>query len=371
MSSRVEQPAWFHTLASLFTFDLSALSPFVGLQCAVSMALPLVIGIPAGFPRAAGWGAVGAFFTNMAVAQPGHVFRTRIVAGTGVLVALAGFLGSLCGIYGVGIYFAVALWMFGAGLLVTLSPQAALIGATSGTSLVYAAVFETSLRGSLVVGAVMLGSGLGTALITWASAPLAARFSGPRPALAVEHTGTRWARSASSTLRAQVWDRTPPFWYALRLATASVFATVLFRVFNPTDGFWIPEAAIFIMRPDPDLTRHRAILRVVGSVMGAALTTMLLLAIRPGPTMLAVLSVIAGAVAFSVQRVNFGLYITFVTCIFVVLTAFSGLPVRGVLVNRVLDNVIGSVIAVAALWLWPALVRGGRRPYSYRTSAYG
>jgi Fusaric acid resistance protein-like len=348
---------WFHAPASLFTFD-SSFAPLVGLQCAASMALPLVVGIAAGFPRAAGWGAVGAFFTDMAVAQPGRAFRARIVAGTGVLVALAGFLGSLCGIYGVAIYPVVALWTFGAGLMAAISPQAALIGASSATSLVYAAVLDTSVRGSMEVGAVMLASGLATAAIAWACAPLRMRF-GASPQPAGGPRGVSWARSATATLRAVLRGRTTTFWYALRLCTASVFGTVLFRILNPTDGFWIPEATIFIMRPDAGLTRRRALLRVIGSVSGAALTTLLLLVLRPGPTMLAVLSVLAGAVAFSVQRVNFGLYITFVTCIFVLLTAFGGLPVRGVLANRVIDNLIGSAIAVAALWLWPARVEQG------------
>ena len=128
---------------------------------------------------------------------------------------------------------------------------------------------------------------------------------------------------------------------------------MLFRITNPADGFWIPEAALFIMRPDAQLTKRRAVLRIIGSVAGAALTTLLLLALRPGTTLLAVLAVAASAIAFSVQRVNFGLYITFVTCIFVLLTAFGGLPPRTAVSNRVIDNLIGSALAVAALWLWP------------------
>jgi uncharacterized membrane protein YccC len=80
-------------------------------------------------------------------------------------------------------------------------------------------------------------------------------------------------------------------------------------------------------------------------------------ALRPDTTLLAVLAVVASGIAFSVQRVNFGLYITFVTCIFVLLTAFGGLPARTAITNRVVDNLIGSALAVAALWLWPTRPR--------------
>jgi uncharacterized membrane protein YccC len=37
----------------------------------------------------------------------------------------------------------------------------------------------------------------------------------------------------------------------------------------------------------------------------------------------------------------------------VLLTAFGGLPAHTAVVNRVVDNLIGSAVAVAALWLWP------------------
>jgi uncharacterized membrane protein YccC len=103
-------------------------------------------------------------------------------------------------------------------------------------------------------------------------------------------------------------------------------------------------------------------LRIIGSVAGATLTTLVLVALRPDTTLLAVLAVVAAGVAFSVQRVNFGLYITFVTCIFVLLTAFGGLPARTAIANRVVDNLIGSALAVAALWLWPS------RPHQARPS---
>ena len=130
------------------------------------------------------------------------------------------------------------------------------------------------------------------------------------------------------TMRRATHVRSAPFWHAVRLTAAGLAGTVLFRVTNPEDGFWIPEAALFIMRPDSQLTRRRAVLRVIGSVAGAALTTLVLVALRPDTTLLAVLAVVASGIAFSVQRVNFGLYITFVTCIFVLLTAFGGLPAR-------------------------------------------
>jgi hypothetical protein len=333
----------------------SMASPFIGLVCAASIGGPLAVGIATGYPRAGGWAAVGAFFTDMAVFQPGHRFRARIVAGTGVLVAIAAFLGALCGIRGIAVYPLVGLCAFGAGLLVELGPQAALIGVSSVTSLVFSASFDVSATEALVVGGVTLLGGLFTAVLA-----VVARHGLARDADPTRHagaTGRAWAREVAVTMQRATHVRSVPFWHAVRLTAATLTGTVLFRVTNPGDGFWIPEAALFIMRPDSRLTRRRAALRIIGSVAGAALTTLVLVSLRPDTTLLAVLAVAASGVAFSVQRVNFGLYITFVTCIFVLLTAFGGLPARTAISNRVVDNLIGSGLAVAALWLWPSRPR--------------
>lgn len=339
----------------ILDMNVTMASPFIGFVCAISIGVPLAVGIAVGYPRVGGWAAVGAFFTDMAVFQPGHRFRARIVAGAGALVAVGAFLGALCGIRSIAIYPVVVLWTLGAGLLVELGPQAALIGVASATSLVFSASFDVSPTQALVVGGVTLLGGLFTAVLALTTRRGLARYADPSRHAGA--TGMLWARQAMATVRHAVGVRSGGFWHAVRLATAALVGTVLFRVTNPEDGFWIPEAALFIMRPEPQLTKRRAVLRIIGSVAGAALTTLLLLALRPGTTLLAILSVVASGIAFSVQRVNFGLYIAFVTCIFVFLTAFGGLPARTAVSNRVVDNLIGSALAVAALWLWPTRPR--------------
>jgi uncharacterized membrane protein YccC len=107
------------------------------------------------------------------------------------------------------------------------------------------------------------------------------------------------------------------------------------------------------MRPDPELTKERSLLRVLGTIVGVTLTTLLLTTLRPSADLMALIAVAASAIAFSVPRVNFGLYISFVTCIFVFLTAFGGLPPRSAVRSRLVDNLIGSGIAVLCLMLWP------------------
>ena len=337
----------------LWRFDTAAISIPTGLRCAAAIALPLVVGISTGHSRAAGWGAVGAFLTDMAMNQPEHRFRARIVAGAAVLVALGGFLGALTGIEGWVIYPLVALWTAASGLAVAISARAALVGVSSATGLLYAASFQVSTLEALRVGAWMLAAGLGAASIGWVThRPLVSRQVSP--GLAPEGpTGTEWVRASVGRIRGALSVDSVLAHHTARLTTVSVIATVLYRVINPVDGFWIPEAALFIGRPDATLSLDRSILRVAGSLVGVVVTTLVVVTAKPSSTGLAVISVIAGAVAFTVQRVNFGLYITFVTVIFVVLTAFGGVPESHAVWQRLLYNILGATLAVASLRLWP------------------
>ena len=337
---------------SLWYCDLGAVSVPTGLRSAAAIALPLVVGIGTGHQDAAGWGAVGAFLTDMTMGQPGHRFRARVVAAAAVFVALGGFLGALSGIRGWTIYPLVGAWALGSGLMAAVSPTASLVGVSSATGLLYAASFRVSTLQSAGVGAWMLAAGLGAAAIGWVThtlVPPGRRPTAPPPA----PVGLAWLRTSARAVQAAVRRRSKILHHALRLTAVSLIATVLYRVINPTDGFWIPEAALFIGRPDAGLTRRRSILRIVGSAAGVTLTTLVLVTVRPSANGLAVISVLAGAVAFSVQRVNFALYITFVTVIFVVLTAFSGVPESHVVVQRLAYNVIGATLALASLRLWP------------------
>ncbi|HVT41413.1 MAG TPA: FUSC family protein [Acidimicrobiales bacterium] len=353
--------------------DLSAVSVSVGLQCAASIALPLAIGIGTGHDRAAGWGAVGAFLTDMAMDQPERRFRARVVAVAAVFVALGGFLGALSGIEGWVIYPLAGIWALASGLLAAVSARAALIGVSSATALLYAASFQISTAESARAGVWMLASGLGAAAIGWVVTALTSSrgpgtsgpgTSGPGtsgPGTSGPGTGDTggelyglpWARRAWATLRHNLRAGPAFVHHALRLATVTEAATVLYRLLSTTDGFWIPEAALFIGRPDAAATRRRSVLRVAGSAVGVTLTTLVLVALDPSPAGLAGISVVAGAVAFAVHRVNFGLYVVFVTVLFVLLTAFGGVPESHAVIQRLAFNVLGAALAVAALRLWP------------------
>ncbi|HEX4219702.1 MAG TPA: FUSC family protein [Acidimicrobiales bacterium] len=161
---------------------------------------------------------------------------------------------------------------------------------------------------------------------------------------------------AALALRANLSLQSTAFRHALRLAGVSTLATVLYRIIDPVDGYWIVVAVIFVLKPEFGVTVGRSLLRVVGTLAGVAAATFLLASLQPGPVVLAVLTVVVSVFAFTLFNANYGLFALFLTCLTVFLAAFLGLPPMTAVLNRATDNLIGSGLTVVAFLIWPTWV---------------
>ena len=161
---------------------------------------------------------------------------------------------------------------------------------------------------------------------------------------------------AALAIRANLSLRSTAFRHALRLAAVATLATVLYRIIDPVDGYWIVVAVIFVLKPEFGVTVGRSFLRVTGTLAGVAATTFFLASIQPGPVVLAVLTIVVSAFAFTLFNVNYGVFALFLTCLTVFLAAFLGLPPMTAVLNRATDNLIGSGLTVVAFLVWPTWV---------------
>ncbi len=518
-----------------FRIDRHQIDVRLGIECAAAIALPLIVGLAAGQPVTAAWGAIGAFLANFSVYQPGYRVRVRIVVVASVVIAAATFLGAVTGIDNQAVFPLIAVWSFLAGLLVALGPSAAMIGVVSSVGLAVATALNATPTVALEDAAAALAGGLGAAVLAFAfhrrgqraeaaalgaayrvlagyahgigrggsalpegtafdavgatlarpgphrtrslatrDRALAARAERLRTVLAAlavtrdrlaghgedepahravaaidelaDAIGTLLdeladccatdrapgdARPADERLRAARRslagagdDRTVPLaelfaeadelvgsvrrlladetaddgaerpadWtrhparlralahrpdtfdevrlalranltlrstacrHALRLAVTVTVATVLYRVIDTHDGYWIVVAVLFIMKPDFGSTVGRGILRAVGTLAGVTLTTLLLASLRPGPVVLAVIAVAAAVFAYALFNANYGAFTVFLTCLTVALAAMIGLPAMTAVANRAVDNLIASGLAIMAVVVWPTWV---------------
>jgi len=161
---------------------------------------------------------------------------------------------------------------------------------------------------------------------------------------------------AALAIRANLSLRSTAFRHALRLAAVATLATLLYRIIDPVDGYWIVVAVIFVLKPEFGVTVGRSFLRVVGTLAGVAAATFFLASLQPGPVVLAVLTIVVSAFAFTLFNANYGVFALFLTCLTVFLAAFLGLPPMTAVLNRATDNLIGSGLTIVAFLVWPTWV---------------
>lgn len=135
------------------------------------------------------------------------------------------------------------------------------------------------------------------------------------------------------------------FRHALRVLVASVVAFgVAELLWHGAHSYWILLTAIVMLKPSFSLTRQRNGQRIMGTLGGGALGLAVLAAVPSGDARFAVLVVFA-VVAYSFQRLNYVVFVVFLTAYLVLTFGLLKLEYVGVLQERVIDTLIGCAIA--------------------------
>jgi uncharacterized membrane protein YccC len=104
--------------------------------------------------------------------------------------------------------------------------------------------------------------------------------------------------------------------------------------------------ALIIMKPDLLLTNARSIARLGGTLVGAALATLLAMALNPRGIWLSLMVVVSMYLAYALQNVNYALYAIPLTSYIAFLLAIARAPERDIAEYRVIATAIGGVIAM-------------------------
>lgn len=136
------------------------------------------------------------------------------------------------------------------------------------------------------------------------------------------------------------------FRYALLLAlTGCIAETVALRVpFG--NSYWIPMTALIIMKPDLLLTNARSIARLGGTLLGAALATLLARVLEPTGVWLSLLVIVSVYLAYALQNVNYALYSVPLTAYIAFIIAVGRTPEGRTAENRVIATAIAGAIAM-------------------------
>ncbi len=140
------------------------------------------------------------------------------------------------------------------------------------------------------------------------------------------------------------------FRHSLRLTIAIIFAFMLGVVFDIQNTYWILLTIIVIMRPSYGLTRTRSKDRIIGTLIGAVIAVGIVL-ITQNVVVYAVLAFVSLIFAFSLLQLNYKSAAALITISIIFVYCLINPDAFEVIQYRVLDTVIGSVIAVLANYL--------------------
>ncbi|MBC7374830.1 MAG: FUSC family protein [Frankiales bacterium] len=176
--------------------------------------------------------------------------------------------------------------------------------------------------------------------------------SGPVPA-----PRGRLTTDARATLRANLTLHSSALRHALRLAVTLALGTALAARLPFEHRYWLPLTAMVVLRPDFSSTFTRGLSRILGTAAGAVLASALVVALEPGPVLLAMLIVTTAFLGYTVIFANYALYGLAVTGFVVFLIGLTGLPGSTAVVDRVEATVLGGALALLAYAVWPTWER--------------
>jgi len=140
------------------------------------------------------------------------------------------------------------------------------------------------------------------------------------------------------------------FRHSLRLTIAIVFTYLLGYTLEIQNAYWIMLTVIVIMRPNYGLTKERSKDRVIGTIIGAIIAFCIVL-LTQNEIVYAVLAFISLVLSFSLIQQNYKSAAAFVTISIIFLYSLINPNAFEVIQYRIVDTVIGAIIAVVANYI--------------------
>jgi uncharacterized membrane protein YccC len=159
-------------------------------------------------------------------------------------------------------------------------------------------------------------------------------------------------------VRAATSPSSPAFRHGIRLAVVIPVATEISRFLPWHRGYWLPVAAVIVLKPDFSATVSRGVARVIGTGVGVIAGAVLVATIHPhGLTFIALIGVCAW-LGYAVFAASYALYSVFLTALVILLVSAAETSAISAVENRGFDTLIGGALAIAAYLIWPTWEAG-------------
>ncbi|UOG74207.1 FUSC family protein [Hymenobacter tibetensis] len=156
---------------------------------------------------------------------------------------------------------------------------------------------------------------------------------------------------ALEELRGHLTLSSSVFRHAVRMTVACLVGFVVAKVLLPGHhSYWILMTITYMLKPAFSLTKERNIHRVLGTLAGGVLGGVVLWLV-PDRMVLVGLLFVFMLISFSFTRTHYIVAVSFMTPFVLILFSFMGLDFLQVVEERILDTVLGCLIAFAASYL--------------------
>ncbi len=142
--------------------------------------------------------------------------------------------------------------------------------------------------------------------------------------------------------------------HAVRMMVAVVVAAVVAYELNLPRGYWVPYAVALILKPDYSTLLRRGVGRVAGTAAGAVLAAVMIAELHPSTLWTTVIVGLVAWAAYTTWPANFSVANTFVTALILIFLSVTSKNDVGTAVDRLVDVLLGAVIALVAYLVWPS-----------------
>jgi len=156
-----------------------------------------------------------------------------------------------------------------------------------------------------------------------------------------------------ATLRANATTTTEAGRHALRLAAIAAFAEAIAQATGLYQGRWVTLTVFIVLKPDYSSTIYRGVQRAAGTMLGAGLGAAAAELVHRGQDGLIAIAGICIAAAYALFDATYLLFSLFLTAFIVALLGLIGQPVIPTAEARIVDTVIGAVLALVGYLAWP------------------
>ncbi len=169
-------------------------------------------------------------------------------------------------------------------------------------------------------------------------------------------------RNSFAILRANMTLSSVACRHAIRCGVCLALAVIGERFSGISHGYWIPMTTAIVLKPDFAGTFRFGLLRVIGTLLGLALTTALVHFAFGGEWPRVILFAIFCFGFRLLTTMHYAIGVMLLTSLIVILLSFEGLAPGETMMARAIGTSLGSALALLAYVVWPTWERHRIQP---------